>query len=73
MEEIDEKERTVLDLGYKETNYHSRQMEVEDDTLRATWRKCFREYHIDPDFPSLESSFEVDERGKNGREKGKER
>ena len=28
---------------------------------------------INPDFPSLESSFEVDERGKNGREKGKGR
>ena len=36
MEEIDEKERTVLDLGYKEMNYHSRRMEIEDDTLRAT-------------------------------------
>ena len=36
VEELDEKERTVLDLGYKETNYHSRQMEIEDDTMRTT-------------------------------------
>ena len=28
---------------------------------------------INPVFSSLESSFEVDERGKNGREKGKGR
>ena len=42
----------------------------EDDTYR-TVKTMLPESPIDPNFPSLESCFEVDERGKNGREKRK--
>ena len=40
----------------------------EDDTCR-TAKTMLPELLINPDFPSFESCFEVDERGKNGREK----
>ena len=44
----------------------------EDDTCRMV-KTMLLELPVDLDFPSLESCFEVDERGKNGREKRKER
>ena len=47
-------------------------MKGEDDTCK-TEKTMLLGLPIDPDFSSLESSFEVDERGKNGREKGKVR
>ena len=49
--EIDEKERTVLDLGYKETNYLSRQMEIER-TIPGNGRKVMPlDSTKDPDYP----------------------
>ena len=46
-------------------------MTGEDDTWR-TLKTMLSELSIDPNFPSHESYFEVDQRGKNGREKREE-